>query len=232
MVKMILFSIVFLAFPVSESNRISTNNEYAILKKKIASRKSILKTKYILATTASEKKQVLDESRNILTKIILDEIIPHWYKTKWSFEGHTEIPKSGEIACGYFVSTTLNHSGVNVNRYKLAQKSPEDEANTLQISGEIEKIENTNPSAFKSFFLKNKKDGLYFVGLDFHVGYLLKENNEIYFIHSNYINSEGVVKENITQSAAFLSKKYFIVPITHNDALVKKWILNEVLKTT
>ena len=55
MVKMILFSIVFLAFPVSESNRISTNNEYAILKKKIASRKSILKTKYILATTASEK---------------------------------------------------------------------------------------------------------------------------------------------------------------------------------
>ena len=69
------------------------------------------------------------------------------------------------------------------------------------------------------------------MGLDFHVGYLLKENNEVFFIHSNYINQEGVKKESITESKAFVSKKYYIVAITENEKLVEKWILNDTILT-
>jgi hypothetical protein len=35
-------------------------------------------------------------------------IFPHWYGTVWDYNGYTNTPKNGVIACGYFVSTTLN----------------------------------------------------------------------------------------------------------------------------
>ena len=72
--------------------------------------------------TSVNKNEIIDKASKKLTSFLLDEVINHWYETKWSFEGHTETPKQGTIACGYFVSTTLRDVGFNLNRYKLAQK--------------------------------------------------------------------------------------------------------------
>jgi hypothetical protein len=40
----------------------------------------------------------------------------------WDYNGYTNTPKNGVIACGYFVSTTLKHFGFNLNRYDVAKK--------------------------------------------------------------------------------------------------------------
>jgi hypothetical protein len=125
---------------------------------------------------------------------LTDDTIPFWIGTKWTFEGRTEVPKEGSIACGYFVSTTLNHVGFKLNRFKLAQKSPEEETKTISTSMPVETFQNISVDDLKNYFIKNKKDGLYFIGLDFHVGYILKENNNVFFIHSNYINSAALLE--------------------------------------
>ena len=52
----------------------------------------------------------------IFKQSLLNRISPFWQGTEWSFEGHTAMPKKGEIACGYFVSTTLRDVGLNINR--------------------------------------------------------------------------------------------------------------------
>ena len=65
---------------------------------------------------------------------LVNEIIPHWYGTEWDFNGYTAVPNQGVIACGYFVSTTLLHMGINVNRYKMAQQAGLYEAQTLALS--------------------------------------------------------------------------------------------------
>src|SRR5687768_5014531 len=68
-----------------------------------------------------------DSLSSLVTDLLVDRIIPYWIGTPWSFEGHTSIPNSGKIACGYFVSTTLLDLGFNLNRYTFAQQAPENE---------------------------------------------------------------------------------------------------------
>ena len=222
----ILILLTFFIFSTINQN---AKSDYSVAKNKIENQRNTIKTNYLNASS-KEKKELLNTSKQLITYNLTYTIIPFWYGTKWSFDGFTEVPKQGTVACGYFVSTTLSHAGFKLNRYKLAQKDPKKEAELLQINGVIEVIEKS-PSELKKYFIDTKKDGLYFVGLDFHVGYLLKENNEVFFIHSNYINHEGVKKEPITESKAFVSKKYYIVAITENEKLVEKWILNETVLT-
>lgn len=181
-----------------------------------------------LYTTSTEKKKVIEKAQLEIKSILIDQIIPNWYGTKWSFEGHTEIPKSGNIACGYFVSTTLRDAGFKLNRFKLAQLNPLEEAKSISCGETITTIKNSSLTELKKHFL-TLKDGIYFIGLDFHVGYILKEKQNVYIIHSNYINKQGVVKENIEKSKAASSTTYYIVPISTNQKLLKKWILNESL---
>jgi hypothetical protein len=204
-----------------------TLTNYSVVKTTIEKGRVKLNENYVL----NEKKSVtIDAARVKLTEYLYNDIFTHWYTTKWSFEGHSETPKKGTIACGYFVSTTLKDVGFNLNRYKLAQKSPEEEAKVIACGTSIEKLQNVTKQELKKYFLK-QKDGIYFIGLDFHVGYIYKKNQEVYFIHSNYIDNKGVMKETIENSKAIVSSKYFITNITHNDILVKKWIMKEVVTT-
>ena len=200
---------------------------YSVTKTNIEKERNVLKTKYL---SNENKVNTINEASVKLTNYLYQDIISHWYTTKWSFEGHTETPKQGTIACGYFVSTTLRDVGFNLNRYKLAQKSPEEEAKVIACGTSIEKRENISKQELKKYFLK-QKDGIYFIGLDFHVGYIYKNNQEVYFVHSNYIENKGVMKETIENSKAIVSSKYFIVSITHNDNLIKKWLLKEIVTT-
>ena len=200
---------------------------YSVTKTNIEKERNVLKTKYL---SGENKANTLNESRVKLTDLLYHDIINYWYTTKWSFEGHSETPKKGTIACGYFVSTTLRDVGFNLNRYKLAQKSPEEEAKSIACGTAIKKLQNISKQELKKYFLK-QKDGIYFIGLDFHVGYIYKSNQEVHFIHSNYIDNKGVMKETIENSKAVVSSKYFIVPITQNDNLIKKWLMKEIVTT-
>ena len=223
--KLLEMKILILLLTFSLTNYSVTN--YSVTKTNIEKERSLLKTEYL---SNENKANTLNEARIKLTESLFQDIFNHWYTTKWSFEGHTETPKQGTIACGYFVSTTLRDVGFNLNRYKLAQKSPEDEAKSIACGTSIEKLQNITKQELKKYFLK-QKDGIYFIGLDFHVGYIYKNNQEVYFIHSNYIENKGVMKETIENSKAIVSSKYFIASITHNDNFIKKWLLKEIIAT-
>jgi len=201
---------------------------YENAKKQCGEKRNTLHLKYKSAKTDSVKNKVLDEARWAMTENLLNRIFPFWYGTPWAFEGYTAQPRKGQVACGYFVSTTLKHNGFNLDRYQLAQKNPEVEACSIQCSDSIERLENISPQEIRSVFISGKKDGLYFVGLDAHVGYLLKRKGELFFIHSNYIGDSGVTIEKVLYSDAFASSsRYYIAGITHNNQLVKSWMENK-----
>jgi hypothetical protein len=198
---------------------------YENTKKTCNQKRQNLYLKYQSAKTDTAKQKILDEARWTLTENLLNRIFPSWYGTKWAFEGYTAQPGKGEVACGYFVSTTLKHSGFNLDRYRLAQKNPETEACSIQCSDSIERLENISPQEIRSVFMSQKKDGLYFAGLDAHVGFLLKRKGELFFIHSNYIGDGGVTIEKVVFSDAFASSsRYYIACITHNNRLVQAWM--------
>lgn len=157
-----------------------------------------------------------------LEHILIDEIIPHWYGTNWDFDGYTAVPKQGNIACGYFISTTLEHAGVSVNRYKLAQLGPEDEAKSIACGDTVMHLI-CDKDSFERYCNLNLKEGLYFLGLKFHVVYLLKTASTIYIIHSNYLSPSEVVIQPVNKCDVLLQGEYFLTNISHNKKLLNKW---------
>lgn len=190
----------------------SPSGDYLSVKSKSATLKGQLKT---LPDSIQKEK---------FEAYILNEIIPFWYKTPWDFNGYTDVPGKGVIACGYFVSTVLKHAGLNINRYTMAQQNPKNEARTIAGNDSMY-IYTCNASELQQIFNEQHPEGLYFAGLDFHVGFLLFRKKELYFIHSNYIGSEGVIFEKAVFSEAFnASQKYFISAVSTNPDFIQKWM--------
>jgi len=196
---------------------------YNILLNQITNKKIFFKNQYI---TAPQK--TLDAVSDYFLNILLNHIVPHWYNTPWAFEGHSNIPNQGEIACGYFVSTTLKHFGFNLNRYKMAQQAGLNTALSVQPKNELKIYRNIDYSKLKENLLSIYSDGLYFVGLSNHVGYVLIKNKELYFLHSSYCDNKVVI-EYAEHSYCFESDIYVFAEISTNKNLLKKWIFNEYI---
>lgn len=200
-------------------------------KQKASSIRAQLKKTYDSTTNHSIRQSVLQKAEKEFAQTLTNSIIPFWYGTPWDFNGYSDVPGKGTIACGYFVSTTLLHAGLNLNRYTLAQQHGLNEAKSLCIEDSVVTLENVDIAGiYKAFEKLNYQNGLYFVGLDFHVGYLMKVDKNLFFLHSNYVAAQGVTIEPIEESEAFHSSAFYIVPITTNRSLVRKWLLNEPIK--
>lgn len=209
--------------------KLNPQGSYKQLKSRIIAKRESIKSEY-QTTIESLKPVVIEKTQEYLTEVLVNEIFPFWYGTPWDFNGYTAIPNEGLVACGYFVSTTLRDAGFNLNRYKLAQQSGKNEALSLQ-GDSIFWYTPLDYYDLEDSLLSNHKDGLYFVGLDYHVGFLLIRNRELLFIHSNYIGAEGVIIEYAEFSDAFYSSyNYVIAEISTNERLIEKWILNEEIK--
>lgn len=163
-------------------------------------------------------------------EMLVNELIPYWYGVEWTFEGHTDHPDSSTVACGYFVSTTMKHLGFKLNRYRMAQQSALNELRSV-VADRKEIFSFVRGDSLIENITKTLFDGIYLVGLDCHVGYLLMRNGELYFIHSNYLPPMMVVFEEAALSEAFLnSNRYYIAPISNNKWLMKQWILGRTLQ--
>ena len=198
------------------------DNSYTSSKKSVATSKSHIHLDRITEDSLS----------NLFTTLLIDKIIPRWLGTPWSFEGHTSIPRYGEIACGYFVSTTLKDVGFNLDRYKFAQQLPIHEGKTLALGRSLLEINSNSTNERIAILRDTLKEGIYFIGFDqSHVGYIQKKNSNLFVIHSNYIGAEGVVIESIEDSQVFSYYNHiYIADISRNAALMKKWVKNEVIQ--
>ncbi|OUR98260.1 hypothetical protein A9Q86_14500 [Flavobacteriales bacterium 33_180_T64] len=176
----------------------------------------------------TNREKAIDSASKYIYSKLLNDIIPHWYGTEWDFNGHTNIPNNGEIACGYFVSTTLKHLGFNLNRYKMAQQAGLLEARMLQPKSELKMYSNESFKSLKEKLNTIYANGIYFVGLDNHVGYVLIKDRELYFLHSSYYDDKVMI-ELAEQSPCFDSNFYVFAEISTNRKLIASWILNERL---
>ena len=191
----------------------------------IKTKKKELKDKYDAANT-TEKKQLIEETRTYLFKQLTNEIFPSWYGTNWDYNGVTEKPKEGAIACGYFVTTTLCHLGLNVPRVKWAQAASE--TMIIAATPEVKRFSEKKIEDIEKWLLEHD-DAIYIVGLDSHTGFVYKKGNELWSVHSSPWNSQkgGVVIEAIDADAPLKSSKYRVFGKLFLDDMVKAW-LNDV----
>ncbi len=189
---------------------------------------SLLKERTSLARSYQLGEIPIDSVSKYFQDKFLNSLIPYWYGTEWDFNGYTDVPNEGYIACGYFISTTLKHFGVNWNRYKLAQQAAYLELKTVAFDERIHRLGNATDLQFLEYVDKNLDDGLYLLGLSYHVGFLLVRKGVPFFIHANMGFPFGVVTEYADQTIAFdYTWDYFLVSISHNKKFLEKWLIGE-----
>lgn len=170
------------------------------------------------------KKENTEEVVNFWIKSIGRDLYDQWEHTPWDFNGTAKQPNEGSIACGYFVTTILKDMGCNINRTKLAICASSVMMKTIAPQ---QKIQNFSYFTYVDFDkkLKYSGKGVYIIGLDFHTGFIVNDGHENWFIHSNYVNGKGVMKEAVLNSAALKSSKTrWVISLTKDTGFLYKWI--------
>jgi len=191
---------------------------------------AIKRNRTALSSLYVQQKVSFDSAQRYFTESLLNNILPHWYGTTWSFDGHTSTPGTGEIACGYLVSTTLNHAGVNINRYKAAQQNPYNEARTYSCGDSVYTIYSAR-TLVSTLLQPGHADGFYFVGLgSSHVGMLLKRMGKLFFIHSDYVDGKTLIEEAATSPVLNYYSTFYVTPLSANRNFIVKWLANQAVE--
>jgi hypothetical protein len=168
-------------------------------------------------------------AREAILEAFDSHFFPAWEGTPWAFYGTSQRPGEGEIACGYFVSTTLLHAGFGVDRVRLAQQASEHIIQTFVSETEITRFRD-RPLAELLAHVRAEGDGLYLVGLDYHVGYLRQDGAETRFCHSTYLGDTEVLCEPAAGSPA-LSSRYRVVGKLLGESMIDRWLAGEPFAT-
>lgn len=205
--------------------------DYQSTLKNLAAERLQLAEQYQQAANQIARKEILEKAREKFVASIDKEIFPFWDGTDWDFYGTTEQPGKGKIACGYFVTTVLRDAGVRVNRVSLAQQASENIIKSLTSEPHIRRFRNASIKNFVAE-IRQTGGGLYVVGLDFHVGFILHDNAEVYFIHSSYVEPSEVIREKAVESTVLANSKYRVVGnISGDDQLLIKWLKQQSIPT-
>jgi len=216
-----IFTFVLLLFSNSKTNTYTSLND------------SLKQSKTAIALAYKNEKDngkdsVINNTKQILLDIIVNQYFNFWYHTPWSFYRQTKTPKKGTIACGYFVTTVLFDAGFNIPRVAWA-KLPS-EVFIKKMTTDLIRFRSANIDSITKY-IKNKKDGLYIVGLDCHVGFIYKLNNKIQFVHSSYYKPEiGVLSENLNTDNPLKNSKYVVIGQILTNKNITDWIENKAIK--
>ena len=176
-----------------------------------------------------EKFEMIANARFDLMDLVEKELFPHWYDTKYDFNGVTQTPGEGKIACGYFVTTVLRDIGVPIQRIKMAQAASETMIKNLVDEDLIQRFNRVSIQKFV-YGVEKMGPGLYVVGLDTHAGFLFYDGVELRMIHSTGRRPKKVINEKAMTSLSLIRSKYKVVgKVSDDEDLIKRWMYNREL---
>ncbi len=180
------------------------------------------------AKTPSKQRAVINRAEQRLLEAFDEALLPAWLGTPWDFNGTSNTPGTGHIACGYFVTTLLRHAGVRVERAKLAQQASERIVKALCPPSSVWRFRKGDENAVVDS-IEEEGHGLYVVGLDNHVGYL-RIGASSRFWHSSYVEPAVVASEDPKKAVAFQSN-YHVVGRLLMPSLLERWLAGDAIET-
>lgn len=201
---------------------------YEVLKSEAERWKARLSKRYQSAEGAARRE--VEHDAAVVLETLLPEMIRCWLGTPWAFEGTSDTPGEGEIACGYFVATVLRDAGFVVDRYKLAQQPS---SKILHTFVPERACMLTVGEAWPDFAARmNRADrGVWLVGLDTHVGFLVTSGDGFRFLHSSGSAPYQVVDEASADAAVLQRSSWRMTGRLLSDkALIRKWLTGETLR--
>lgn len=204
----------------AEEEQESPAQTYDELKSEIKNEQNKFSKTYSRANKQGKDSIILLAQQYVLNKC--DDMFKAWYATPWTFEGHTKTPREGSIACGYFVTTTLQDMGFKIPRYYWAQQGAD--YMTYKLSKDVKRF-HLVPMSDIVDYIKEKGEGLYLVGLDCHVGYIYYHNKKMNFVHSNYYKkSIGVMSEPLIGRNPLNDSKLKVIGKIMDNEMIVNWV--------
>lgn len=219
--------------PEPEKTRIDTAARLAAYRKAcaaVAKQQVVFQQRYSAAADQPARDKVTAAARTYLVRMFSDSIFPGWYETTWDFNGVSQEPLTGPIACGYFVTTTLKQAKFDIDRVFLAQQASsvlirkmcDKDRIKVVTGGQLDKLVT---------YLQAQPDGIYILGLDNHVGYVVKKGKTLDMVHSSYWPQVKVVRETMAESAIVKESKYFMVGnVLHSKATIEAWLTGTAIR--
>jgi hypothetical protein len=196
---------------------------YRVLRKELANQRSYLSRQYQSATTRATRAAIEQQARRTL-ETALPEMMRCWLGTPWDFNGTAEAPGAGKIACGYFVATVLRDAGFRVDRYNLARQASGDILRSLLPKSASTLMVGKPYEAFMAAIAKCEP-GIYVIGLDTHVGFLVVGGGSFHFIHSSGAKPWRVVDESGAEAGVIQRSNWReFGNLTADSALIGRWL--------
>jgi hypothetical protein len=193
----------------------------------LAKERTTLRARYTAAQNSKARTAVLEAARETLTRTLLTDIFPAWDGTPWDFNGISETPGEGSIACGYFVTTTLRDAGMKLPRIKLAQQPSQTIIRSLCVPETI-RVYYEKPLETFVQHVKEHGPGIYIVGLDCHTGFVVHEGGKMRFVHSSYFRPpRAVISEPLDSDNPLHRSKYRMIGKCLGDELLRQWLKQE-----
>jgi len=188
-----------------------------------------LAARWAKARTETERKRLRLAAKTALTGAMVDGLMPAWEGTAWNFHGTTTTPGSGTIACGYYVTTILEHAGFQVERARLAQQPSERIVKTLAPASDVWRFRKGDRAEVLAK-VRAEGDGIYVVGLDNHVGFLVERaGSATRFCHASYDPPEARCED--ASKAKTFASNYHVVGRVLQDTSLERWIRGGAFET-
>ncbi|MFT3841059.1 MAG: hypothetical protein QM723_28970 [Myxococcaceae bacterium] len=204
--------------------------DYPKLKAHFAELRTQTQERYRQAANDAGRAQVLSQARAELISRFETELFPAWAGTEWDFNGITQTPRQGKIACGYYVSTLLRDAGFQVERVKLAQQASAKIARTVAAADRVHWYRETTVEQMLPKLRADTGEGLYVVGLPNHVVFLRVNKDSATVCHANYLEDVAVTCEDAATAPA-LKVDLFVTAPLFDDAMLKQWLDGAAIPT-
>ena len=199
---------------------------YATLTKDLERWRNDLAARHAKAKTTVERAAVEADAR-ILLETALPAMMRCWLGTPWDFNGTAKGPGDGKIACGYFVATVLKDAGFQVDRYQLAQQPSE---NILRSFIPRESCALSVGKEYRLFAeeVGKREPGVYVVGLDTHVAFIVVRDGGFRFIHSSGSRPWCVVDESPGEAGVLQRSNWRMLGnLTAGSNVLRRWLRTE-----
>src|SRR5262245_3521397 len=172
----------------------------AVLERVVAKRES-LGARYAGARDRRARAAVLGEARTFVVETLVSDIFPAWMGMP-SGGGPTSTASLPHepgmfISCSYFLTAALQNAGLKLeSRTRFAQAPASWIQQALLPPGaRVRRYGNVAPAVLEKRLIADLGDGLYVIGLDIHVGFLVIRGGRVSIVHSSYTPPGTVVDE-------------------------------------
>lgn len=192
---------------------------------------------YAAAESEVERAEVRARARKLLERTIIEDVFPAWLGMPWAMSKNSTATRPHEpgmsVGCSYFVTSVLQSAGVKLdNRYTFAQAPALHIQRSLAPDREDLHTYFSIPAASLRKQIKALGEGLYIIGLDTHVGFVVVRGDEVRLVHASYTGDRVVTDEPLEGARAIENsrpKGYFVTPLFTDGRLLDLWLRGQAV---